>query len=364
MARSKYTRRPNGYFETTVWNGDYTPNGKKKYMMLRTKVSSKVLEQMVHEHNLKLNAGQITRDSTVTFYDYALAWKIAYKSDTTLNTQNMYKNAIETHLSSINCRLNDLSRAHYLTLLNSIEGNRTKQIVKMTFKQIVKSAIHDKLLPASALGDIFDDTPNVTYRSPKKRPLTEAEKKAVFNAQLSPQDKAFLYIIYGCGLRRGEACALTIFDINLNKKEISITGALEFDVNTPHEKDTKNYKHRVVPIPNSIYPEVAKYVKSLKGTYLFTTRDKKLITKSAMDKMWARILKAMQSVSSEPIVGLTPHIFRHNYCSVLCGKIPDISIPKIAELLGDSEKMVIDVYNHDVAGKQQPADVVSSALAL
>ena len=80
--------------------------------------------------------------------------------------------------------------------------------------------------------------------------------------------------------------------------------------------------------------------------------------------MWERIIKGMQNASDEPIVGLTAHIFRHNYCSNLCYQIPRISIKKIAELLGDSEKMVLDVYNHIVLEKEDAAGAVADALRM
>ena len=83
-----------------------------------------------------------------------------------------------------------------------------------------------------------------------------------------------------------------------------------------------------------------------------------------MDKMWKSIIKKMQTVSKEKIVGLTPHIFRHNYCSSLCYQIPEISIEKIAALLGDSPKMVIEVYNHEITSKEKPVETISNAMNL
>ena len=79
-------------------------------------------------------------------------------------------------------------------------------------------------------------------------------------------------------------------------------------------------------------------------------------------RKWARIVKAMQKVIKEPINGLTAHIFRHNYCASLCYMIPDISIPKIARLLGDTDKMVIEVYNHVIEEREQTQDIVGKAL--
>ena len=92
--------------------------------------------------------------------------------------------------------------------------------------------------------------------------------------------------------------------------------------------------------------------------------DGSYITKSSLDKMWARIIRKMQKVSKEPIVNLTPHIFRHNYCATLCYQIPALSINKIAELLGDTPKMVVEVYNHEILGKEKPAETVSAAMVL
>ena len=41
---------------------------------------------------------------------------------------------------------------------------------------------------------------------------------------------------------------------------------------------------------------------------------------------------------------MTAHMCRHNYCTRLCYEIPKISTKKIAELMGDTEQMVLKVY--------------------
>lgn len=70
----------------------------------------------------------------------------------------------------------------------------------------------------------------------------------------------------------------------------------------------------------------------------------------------------MQEVSDEPITGLTAHVFRHNYCTNLCYQIPTISIKRIAQLLGDTEKMVLEVYNHIILEKEDAATAVNNAI--
>ena len=85
--------------------------------------------------------------------------------------------------------------------------------------------------------------------------------------------------------------------------------------------------------------------------------------------MWVSILHKMNlavggTESLQIINGLTAHIFRHNYCSELCYQIPAISTKKIAQLLGDTEKMVIEVYSHILEEKEDAQTVVETAIAL
>ena len=364
MAKAKYTRQKNGYFQTKGWDGTYTKDGKKHLVNLRTNKSSRELETMVSEFNAKVNAREFVRSSDSLFIDYAREWLKLYKADASLNTRKMYENIIEKHFCDISCRVGDISRTVYVFTINNIEGARTRQQAAMTFKQIIKSAVRDRLIAPAALDEIFEDSVRIKYKSPEKRPLSAHEKAAIPLADFSPMERAFVYILFGCGLRRGEAISLTRFDISLDRKEISVNKAVAFDVNTPYLKDTKNGVHRTVPIPESVYPVIAGYLKDLKCTNLFHMEDGSYITKSSLDKMWARIIRKMQKVSKEPIASLTPHIFRHNYCATLCYQIPALSINKIAELLGDTPKMVIEVYNHEILGKEKPAETVSAAMVL
>ncbi len=367
MAKAKYTRQKNGYFQTKVWDGTYLESGKKHLVNLRSDKSSKDLEEQVNEFKRKLKEGETVRHSSISVYAYARTWRKAYyplKEDkSNINTVAMYNNVIDKHLSQLSISWKDLRRSHIIYILHNASGDRSRQQILMTLKLVVKSAISDKLAGKNLYDDLFNDI-SVKYRSKEKRPLTEYEKAAISKADFLPKDRALVYILYGCGLRREEALALTVFDFALSKKELTVNKAIAFDVNTPVLKDTKNYVHRTVPIPDSVFPFLESYIHSLHSTKLFCMQDGSYITKSSYDKTWARIIRTMQRASEETISGLTAHIFRHNYCSSLCYKIPDISIGKIAELMGDTEKMVVEVYNHIMAEKEKPAEVITNALAL
>ena len=83
---------------------------------------------------------------------------------------------------------------------------------------------------------------------------------------------------------------------------------------------------------------------------------------SSYAKMWRRILQAMSKTSDQEITCLTAHVLRHNYCTELCYQILKISIKHIAYRLGDTEKMVLEVYNHIVMEKEDSAGAINAAL--
>ncbi|WP_373125258.1 tyrosine-type recombinase/integrase [Blautia producta] len=367
MAKAKYTKQKNGYFQTRVWDGGYNDDGTKHYVTLRSKKSSKDLENKVNQFNQDVEMRKNIRASDVTFYDYAKAWMDVYKSGKENNTQAMYKNIIDKHFVILKgVKLQDIGRVHYQMLMTSTsDKKRTQQQIQITFKQVLRSAVSDRLFAANVMEDIFSNMDVIKYKPNEKRPLMDYEQKALFAAELSTQDRAFVYILYGCGLRRGEALPLTKFDVDLKRHTLTVNKAIGFVNDKPVPKGPKTDNgYRTIPIPAVVFPVIEAYVKSLKRSQLFVMRNGQPITKSSYDKMWARIIKAMQAVSEEQITGLTAHVFRHNYCTNLCYQIPIISIKKIAEMLGDTERMVMEVYNHIVLDKEDAAGAADKAFEM
>lgn len=367
MAKAKYKRGKDGYFRTKVWDGTYNPDGSKHRKGLKSDKSSKDLERIVEKFRNEVESRKIIKKTDATFLDYARGWEKVYKAQKSHNTKEMYENIIEKHFSVLgDTRLQDADRIHLQIVLNNAEGKtRTQQQITMTFKQILNSAVADHLFPLNVKEDIFQRIESVKYTAQKKRPLTASENKAVFKADFKEQDRIFVYIIWGCGLRREEALALTLFDINIKKRKLTINKAHEFVDGKPRQKEPKSENgYRTIPIPQSILPTVVKYIEQCRAkgqTYLFVMRNGLPVTKSSYDKMWARVRAAMEKASGESAKDLTAHIFRHNYCSNLCYQIPTISIKKIAQLMGDTEKMVLDVYNHMILEKEDAEKAVDAA---
>lgn len=369
MAKAKYTRGADGYFKTNVWDGTYRPDGRKHYIPLRSKKSSGDLEKKKREYEESIKNRTQIRQSDITFLAYAREWKKVYKDSREHNTREMYGNVIEKHLSILETvKLHDIDRIHLQMALNRAKGKeRTQELIQMVFFQILRSAVADRLFSADVYETIKANTPSVDYKAPEKRPLTTAEKDAVFKAAYKyDSDQVFVYLLYGCGLRREECIALTVFDFNFADQTVSINRAHEFVQGHPRQKDPKTWNgFRVLPIPDKVYLVIKSYVEGLKSsgkTYLFTTQRDVPASLSCYRRMWERIICAMQEASEGPVTGLTAHVFRHNYCTMLCYQIPKISIKRIAQLLGDTERMVLEVYNHIVLEKEDAAGAVNDAI--
>ena len=361
----KYKKQKNGKYVANVWDGTYNANGTKHRKYLYSSKSSRDLEEKVAAFKRAVKSRTTVRKGDYTFLDYSREWLRLYKGSTAMRTKEMYDRIIEGHISIDPCvRLQDFRTVHMLNIFQHAAGHKkTQEQILMTIKQIVKQAVRDRRYSSTDAEDLFESFPKVKYAPGEKRPLTESEKEAVFKAELLPMDKAYLYLIYGCGLRREEALALYKYDFNWKRKEVSINKAHTMSGSRTEEKETKTANGvRTVPIPDSVRPFLEEYVKDCKTTALFRMRNGNPITKSSYDKMWRRILRGLQAVSEEPIEGLTAHIFRHNYTTELCYQIPDISIKHIARLVGDTEAVVLKVYAHVKLDREDAHAAVNAAL--
>lgn len=247
MATAKFKKGKDGYYSTNVWDGTYKDNGKKRYKHLRSKKSSKDLERIVKEFEQLRDQQQAMIDSDILFIDYARQWKILYKeSNRANNTNKMYDNVLNVHFDSIKyVKLQDVQRSHLQLILNGAKGkSRTQQQIVMTFKQVLHSAVCDRIYSAQSFADIFDNFESINYKAKEKRPLTPDEQRAVFKADFNLMDKIYVYIIYGCGLRCGEALALTEADFDLEAHTVSIDKSHDISDNIPKKKNSKKHTER------------------------------------------------------------------------------------------------------------------------
>ena len=376
MAKKYTYNEKKGYWSTLVWDGTYDADGRKHRKQLTSRKSSADLEKKVAALKKEVEEkGAATPLSGTPFLTYAREWLEISKASKELNTQKMYRGIIEKYFDTIaDIPISEIRHSHFQAVINAqIDHPRTCQQIALTFKQIIRYAARNHHISAGDVSDILDDINIPKYKKPQKRGLNAVEKEAIEKAELDPRKRAFLSILYYCGLRRSEAMALTVDDFDWDAPSLSVSKVIVFDKNTPVLKECPKSDRgfRTVPIPERAVDLIKPFVTAQEG-FVFHGRDRDLMSETAFRRMWDSIITALNVAmgynpdakkdrKEKPITELTPHMLRHNYCTELCYQIPRISTKMIARLLGDDERMVLEVYSHICEEKEDLQTALNDA---
>ena len=372
---TKYTyneKRKEWY--TLVYDGTLTPTGEKHRKRISSKKSSKDLERKVQAFKESL---ETTAVSSITLGEYAAQWLDLYKSNAEINTRLIYENALHYLNPIYDVKLSDLTRSHFQQIINLNQDHaRTCVIISQTFKQILKSAMLDGLITDKARNMIVSDISLPKRVKKDKQPLSDIETDALLNAPLDPVKRAFITLLYYCGLRKGETLALTPSDFDFINNTVSINKVIVINKNTPVLKPYPKTDNgiRVVPLCKPAVDILKDYVANCTAT-LFPSANSLYMTSSAYKSMWGNICmecnkylgynpNAKKNKMPKPLTELTAHRLRHNYCTLLCYQVPRISTKTIARLLGDTEKMVLDVYSHILEDKEDITGALNAAFGV
>ena len=187
--------------------------------------------------------------------------------------------------------------------------------------------------------------PSDLMDAPKKalalpRVLSEAEVFAMLDEvkgddPVSLRDRAMLEVMYGCGLRVSELCALKNDDIVADGELLRIFG--------------KGSKERIVPIGGAAGRALAAYLGgsresfakgNLAETHVFLTRLGKPFTRQGVFKIVRTRAAAVGIVADR----ISPHVLRHCFASHMLSRGADIRA--IQELLGHADIGTTQVYTH------------------
>ncbi len=366
----KYKKRSDGRYATTVMVG-YKPDGKPNNIFLSAKTEKELKEKII-ETKMKIKQGELIKSSDTLMKDYADNWIETYKTSVGINTKAMYKNALNYIKPELGyLPLDKIRRSDVQKLINdNQEHPRTCEIIRLTLVQILNSAIDDKLLHEN----VAKKATLPKRHKAEKRALTELEKEAIRKADFTPRERAFVTLIYFFGLRKGEALALTKADIDFKNKILTVNKSVVIDVNKTIVKEgaKSDAGNRTIPIPQSAAPFLRDYLKTLDTFYLFPGKNADTMSETQYRRMWKHIVEKMNDavttekeklIGAEPIQGLTAHIFRHNYCTMLY--YSGITHKKAVELMGHADmKMIMEVYAHLDDKKEAVQEKLDHAISL
>lgn len=367
----KRKQRKDGRYAGYVFLG-YNPDGteNRKWVYARTQ---KELEQKLLEIKLAMAKGEFVANKDITVEQWAKIWLETYKKGKEYKTYQMYDITLREHIVKElgHIKLTELKPFHLQWLINDrAEKGLTKTLVniKMTAKQMFDDAIENELMiknPAKKL-----DMPSIPKN--ERRVLTDDEIRIIKKADLSPKQKAFIYILLYAGIRREEALALSVSDINLKDNVITINKSVNFIGNKPVLKNyTKSTAGiREIPILDPLKPVLQEYLKTVKGIYLFEPATKGgLMTETAFRSFWKTIWNRLNQAAggNSKVIAfakdVTPHILRHTYATMLY--YAGVDIKQAQYLLGHANpETTLKIYTHLDKKKSAPTEKLNAYLSV
>jgi integrase/recombinase XerD len=182
------------------------------------------------------------------------------------------------------------------------------------------------------------DAPKKGRTLPKT--LSEAEVFAMIDAVdgVSPRDlrdRALLEVMYGCGLRVSEVCALEFDNLFADGELLRVFG--------------KGSKERIVPVGSAAGRALTAYLDAARETFvrgnglerhIFVTRLGRPFTRQGVFK----IVKERAAAAGIALERISPHVLRHCFASHMLERGADVR--SLQELLGHADISTTQIYTH------------------
>lgn len=230
--------------------------------------------------------------------------------------------------------LRDTLRA-YLAWLAEIGYVRSSIVRKLSTLRTFLGWLHQRGL---AREDLLPRRGSVRTQRRLPRPLSRAQAERLMAAPepagaTGVRDRALLEVVYGAGLRVAEAAGLRVSDVNLETRELRVTG--------------KGSKQRVALFGGPAREALRRYLddvrpkllKARSGSWLFLNRSGgRLSVRSIQEKVRRYALKA--GLPS----GVHTHTLRHSFATHLLDGGADLRV--VQDLLGHASPATTQVYTH------------------
>lgn len=365
-----YTTRANGLLMKKV-----NITGKKPiylYSKDKNELERKYIETM------HLNYIGATIDSNITLKQWAEKWYNVNISTKEYNTKRNIRSILDNHIypSLGNMKLKNIKVINIRELQKDmIEKGLTSTCNRTitTIKRILNDAVENDIIQKNVAFNIKA----IKYTKTEKRPLSIYEDNLLLTVAKNHKYGLFYLILRYAGLRTEEIIPLTVDDIDLDNKIISINKAIYFEKNNPNQKVTKNGKSRNVPILDIIYDQLKEHVEKCKSnnqTLLFVKQtDGKMLSSSSSRWMLSSFLIAINNqyekeqkeldekfeLKENNRIYFTNHQLRHSYCTMLY--YAGIKIKKAQELMGHSSAdMVYNIYTHLDNERENTAETINN----
>lgn len=176
--------------------------------------------------------------------------------------------------------------------------------------------------------------------APKSLTLEEAERLVHATSVAGPtarRDRLVVLLLYGCGLRTSELCALDVADVSRERQELIV-------------RHGKGDRPRCIPIPEALYTELLAYLldRGKRGALFRTSiKVRRLSAKDVCDIVNTAARRAGLRE------GVTARTLRHSFATHLMDRGVDLAI--IASLMGHRSPQETGVYLHVLPQRPEAA---------
>ena len=146
------------------------------------------------------------------------------------------------------------------------------------------------------------------------------------------RDRAILEILYGCGLRVSEACALQISHVYLQEGFVRVVG--------------KGDKERLVPLGDIAATAFARYLDARPAPAEPAFDDVAFLNKNGRPLSRVAIFNLVkkQALIAGVNKEISPHTFRHSFATHLIENGADLRV--VQEMLGHESILTTEIYTH------------------
>ncbi|MCH9811350.1 tyrosine-type recombinase/integrase [bacterium] len=255
------------------------------------------------------------------FYLYLIAEK-----GLSANTAKAYLNDLRSYEKWMKCQVVDLDQEAledflaFLRKKGDAESSISRRVCSLKMYFIYLSIVGE------SKKEVFFESLKAVSLLPAV--LTEKEVESLLKEEATGYFSIALELIYACGLRVSEVCALNIVDIG--KDTLLVRG--------------KGGKERVVPVASRTKERLDAYLNLEKREKeqmepLFVNYKGQRMTRQ---EVWVEIKKAAKKAGIEKNV--SPHTLRHSYATHMLERGADLRV--IQELLGHSSITTTERYTH------------------
>lgn len=337
------------------------PDGKPIRKEIRSNNKKEFDAKVRYYRNLYAKGVQVVGKG-ITVEQYAYAWLEKYKKPSVGVSQlRNYDILLRKHICPVvgHMDLRQVKAFHLQEVLDRSPARSQSSMDKLmgTLRQIFERAEIDGLIEVSPARKLVRP---VCSAAETRRALTSQEISTFMQAARKHRGGLWVRLMLQCGLRRGEAVALRVEDINTADSLIHVVHSVEYaSGNSGRIKDTKTSSStRCVPLPDDLCADLLQYIEShnIRRGFVFRNANGSCMSETKIRRLWHSFMRTWDLTAGAKTYrnavvnhvidqSITPHYLRHTYATQLYRAGYDLKTAQY--LLGHSDiRTTANIYSH------------------